>query len=106
MLFTVFFVSLAARMACSLCAFLTSGFWLRLARMSESMAPTTARWNFCVFFVRFLEVSSSMPLRCFLQSRYRDDQISLQLRLCQLSHETIDPKNQNYCETPTVIAKA
>merc|ERR1719220_538718 len=66
-LFVDFFVSFAARMACSLCAFLTSGFWLRLARMSESLAPTTARWNFCVFFVRFFAVSSSMPLRCFLR---------------------------------------
>ena len=52
--------------ACSLWAFLTSGFWFRFARMSWSVAPTTALWNFWVLFVRFLDTSSSIPFLCFL----------------------------------------
>merc|ERR1719309_208758 len=67
------FFSLAARTACSLCAFLTSGFWFLLAMMSARVAPVTALMNFCVLRVLFLEVSSTMPLRCL--RRYNSVQL-------------------------------
>merc|ERR1719328_948625 len=73
--FFVFLTSLAARMASSRCAFLSSGFWLRLARISLRDAPTMARWNLWVRRVFFLVVSSSTPLRCL--RRYSTVQVTL-----------------------------
>lgn len=52
------------RIACSLCAFLTSGLWFLLAKMSFKEAPTMALWNFCVRRVRFFVASSSWPFLC------------------------------------------
>merc|ERR1712018_79041 len=62
--FFVFLTSLAARMASSRCAFLSSGFWLRLARISLREAPTMALWNLVVLLVRLLAASSSTPFLC------------------------------------------
>merc|ERR1719320_1299172 len=62
--FVDFLASLAALTACSLCAFLTSGFWFLLAMISWRVAPTTARWNLVVRLLRFLAVSSSSPFLC------------------------------------------
>lgn len=53
-------------MACSRWAFLTSGFWFRLAIIFSSVAPWIARWNFTFLLVRFLETSSTDPFLCFL----------------------------------------
>ena len=58
-----FLVSLAARMASSRCAFLSSGFWFLLARISLRDAPTMALWNLWVLLVLFLAVSSSTPYK-------------------------------------------
>lgn len=51
-------------MAWSLWALRTSGFWLRLAKISVRDAPTMARWNFWVFLVFFLASSSTWPFLC------------------------------------------
>lgn len=51
-------------MAWSRWAFLTSGFWFLLARISVREAPTMALWNFWTFLVFFLACSSSCPFLC------------------------------------------
>lgn len=57
--------SFAARIACSRCAFRTSGFMFLLARISVRDAPAIARWNFVVRRVFFLaSVSPSSPFLC------------------------------------------
>ena len=58
-------------MACSLCAFLTSGFWFLFCRMDSKVAPWIARLNFTfplrvLFFVLFFEPSSCVHFLCFL----------------------------------------
>lgn len=55
---------LTYRIAWSLWASLISGLWFLLAIMSFKDAPTMALWNFWVFLVRFLAVSSSWPFLC------------------------------------------
>jgi hypothetical protein len=57
-------VSKTYLMAWSLWALRTSGFWLRLAKISVRDAPTMARWNFWVFLVFFLASSSICPFLC------------------------------------------
>ena len=56
--------ALAARTASSRWAFLSSGFWFRLARISLREAPTMALWNLVFLLVRFLAASSTTPFLC------------------------------------------
>lgn len=74
-------------MACSRWACRTSGFWLRLAKMSLSVAPVIALWNFTVRRVRFFVISSWIPFLCL--RRYSTVQCTLRglrLALCSFAH--------------------
>ena len=57
-------VVVSHRMACSRCAFLTSGFWFLFCRMDSSVAPWMARVNLTFLRVRFLDTSSTVPFLC------------------------------------------
>merc|ERR550525_844420 len=57
-------LALASPFGAAFWAFLTSGFWFLLAKMSLREAPTTALWNFWVLLVLFLATSSSIPFLC------------------------------------------
>ena len=64
--FNIMYFGPSNLIACSLWAFLTSGFWFLFCRMDSRVAPWIARWNFTAFLVRFLLTSSTVPFLCFL----------------------------------------